>query len=349
MELIKKIFVIIWSVLFVAFTQGCADRFSLESFQDKLTSAVNTASSGIVSIYVETRTAAHINDRSTSNRMGAGVIVDPTGMLITTCSTIENGIKFTVMFQDGCTHIASVVGIDFETNLAILKTENHEHGCFPVPIEIGSLRQSGTIGLIMGHTNISKGIATSWGVLSQSWMGDDDFLSDPLYCIQTGELLTKSGTVVVDVTGKLIGICDNFVSGNRGVWTIIPSSTIIEVAKRISSDGKIERGWLGVRCQSFSSNSRHGTTSRDIRGVEVTEVVVDSPAEKSGITVGDIIVSIDGMDVKETSILRKKITGNKIADFTTLKLSNEDGELRDLKIRLTTLSSDPKRQRHCPT
>ena len=324
--------------------QGCADGFSLETFQDKLSKAVNIASSGIVSIHVETGEMIDPEDCFKKGRMGAGVIIDPTGTLITTCSTISDGKKFTVMFQDGCTHSASVVGMDMETNLAVLETDNHEHGCFPVPTEIGVIRETGTIGLIMGHTTISKGIATSWGVLSQSWMGGDDFVSDPLYCIQTGELLTKSGTAVVDVTGKLIGICDNFVSGNRGVWTIIPSSTIVEVAKRLSEDGKIDRGWLGIRCEPYPDGAKDTAS-----GVQVTEVVTGSPAEKSGISIGDRIVSIDGLVINETSLLRKKITGNITANFTALKIYSEAGLQKEIKLKLTHLSIDSDRQRHCPS
>ncbi len=345
--MIRRLFFVFCSFFVSLLNLSCSDGFDLENFQNKLSNAVNTASSGIVSIYVETNKSTGVNDKSSTSRMGAGVIIDPTGTLVTTCSTIEGGKGFTVMYQDGCSLSAKVVGKDMETNIAILKTENHEHGCFPVPIEVGSITNTATIGLIMGHTNISKGIATSWGVLSQSWMGGDDFVSDPLYCIQTGELLTKSGTAVVDVTGKLIGICDNFVSGNRGVWTIIPSPTIVEVTNRLSTNGKIDRGWLGIRCQSPSKNSLHGDPNSP--GVEVTEVVIGSPAEKSGISVGDLIIAIDGIDVNETSSLRRKVTGNKQAEVTTLKIHDGQGQERDLKVQLTSLTTDPKRQRHCPT
>jgi len=331
-------------MIWFAFLQGCADSFSLESFQDKLSNAVNTASSGIVFIHIETTVTTDGNVVTSSSRMGAGVIIDPTGTLITTCSAILDGKKFTVMFQDGCTHKATLVGMDMETNLAVLKTDNHEHGCFPVPIEIGLIRNAGTIGLIMGHTTISKGIATSWGVLSESWMGGDDFIADPLYCIQTGGLLTKSGTVVVDVTGKLIGICDNFISGNRGIWTIIPVSTIVEVAKLLSDEGKIDRGWLGICCEPYP-----GGANNTLSGVQVTEVVIGSPAEISGISIGDRIVSIDGLEINESTVLRKKISGISPVNLTALRIYDKAGQVKNIKLNLVKLSADPDRQRHCPS
>ena len=329
--------------------QGCSNNMSLESFQDKISSAVNSASSGIVSIYVVIQDNPDRANTSNSKRIGAGIIIDPTGTLVTTYTIIEGFQSLIVMYQDGCSHKATVVGIDKETNLAILKSGNHEHGCFPVPIELSSVRNAGTIGLIMGNTTFSKGIATSWGVLCDCWMGGDDFISDPLYCIQAGELLSNSGTAVVDITGKLIGICDNFISGNRSIWTIIPSTTIVEVAKRLTADGKIDRGWLGIVCQPDPNISLITAASANFRGVQVTEVLENSPAHLSGIIGGERIVSISGVEIAETSILRKKITGISPQDPTTLILLNNNGELREFDVKLTTLSYEPDRQRHCPS
>ena len=84
-------------------------------------------------------------------------------------------------------------------------------------------------------------------------------------------------------------------------------------------------------------------------GVQVTEVIENSPAQSSGINVGDWIVSIDGLEIKETSVLRKKITGNSSQIFTMLKLLNSEGEMKEFKVKLTTLANDPDRQRHCPS
>ncbi|MBM3328251.1 MAG: serine protease [Calditrichaeota bacterium] len=320
---------------------GCTARDPMTTLQDGVRSAIDAARSGSVSIEVSLVDSV-AESEGEAKRLGAGVVIDPSGTIVTTQNTVEGGRSFVVIFLDGCRYRGQPTGIDRETNLAFLATAQHEHGCYPVTLAIDVRAEPGTIGVVIGHTPITRGVAAAWGVLALTWMGGDDYLSDPLYLIQAGDLLMASGSGVIDLKGRLVGICDNWITGHPGSWTVIPTATIDRVGRHLKANGVIQRGWIGLCCSEVA-----GGESRSATALRVNEVMPGSPAAYAGILSGSLITAISGEPVNNLNDLRRKITGVRNGTSLKVKLQMENGTDCEVEIDPVQLADDPTRDRRC--
>lgn len=325
---------------------GCDRPVSvLAQLQREISNVVAGARSAVVTVDVIPASEI-LSDAERSEWKGAGVIIDADGTIITTWGVVEGGKSFTVMFQDGCEAPAKLLGYDRETNIALLTTPPHEHGCYPLPAAVSrGAEEVGSIALVVGNTSVSKGVAAGWGVLAESWLGGDDFYSDPLYVFQTGDALTMEGAPVVGVDGRLIGICDNRIDGHNGAWTVIPAASLLRVAREIKQRGAVRRGWLGVSCVC---GSQEQPTARSGCGyVRVMQVVADSPAERAGLTSGDKIVKINGEGVGDLGKFRRVVTGLGSGAELKLEVIAESGDTRNIVATLTEFTDDSSRPCLC--
>jgi len=321
---------------------GCNSDLPLVSFEKNLINAVKKSGSGVVTIVVEL--SSNDQDKVPNERVGSGVIISSDGTIVTTHSVVEGGETFHVLFKDGCRHEGRILGVDRETNIALLITDTHEHGCFPVPMMEAEDSEVGSIGLVLGHNEVSKGIAVSWGVLSHTWIGGDDFWSDQLYVLQGGGMITQAGAGVVDVHGCLIGVCDNKINGHDGSWAVIPVSTLRKVEKVLKQDGSIQRGWLGICGEKPYQNPMYAKP-----GVTISKVIDGSPAANLGVKRGDVILAVNDAAVQDVSSLRRKITSNKPGQTVKLKVSSAEQLEQIMDITLDELINSKKRQRRCLT
>lgn len=314
----------------------------LVSFEKNLINAVKKSGSGVVTIIVD---SVGVDDDGTPiQRVGSGVIISSDGTIVTTHSVIENSDKIHIFFKDGCEHEGRILGVDQETNIALLMTDTHEHGCFPVPMMDAEDADVGSIGLVLGHSEVSKGIAVSWGVLSHTWIGGDDFWSDELYVLQGGGLIMQAGAGVVDVHGNLIGLCDNRINGHDGSWAILPVNTLRRVGDALKRDGSIRRGWLGV-----CGKKPYQTSSNAHPGVTISKVMDGSPAAKLGMQSGDVILAVNDVAVEDVSTLRRKITSIMPGKSVRLRVSLMQNPEQVVDVTLDDLQSDSDRQRLCFT
>ncbi len=320
---------------------GCDFGLSVDHFEKSLVDAVQTASSGIVTIVVSVESD---DQDGKVIRTGSGVIIDDNGTIVTTHSVIDGGDSFQVLFQDGCHHDGRIIGSDRETNVALLITDEHAHGCFPIPMgEAGDI-ELGSIGLVLGNTPISRGISVGWGVMSHSWLGGDDGYCDPLHILQGSSMVTQTGSGVVDVHGNLIGICDNKISGFNGAWAIIPTSTLKRVSRILEKDHSISRGWLGV-----CINEPYKDQMDNSGGVKISLIVDESPASNIGLKVGEFILTADGEAIKDVNSLRRKITSIQPDKSVKLTIRSSDDARRTVNVPLTKLIDNPQRSCRCRT
>ncbi|HEB55141.1 MAG TPA: Do family serine endopeptidase [Gammaproteobacteria bacterium] len=253
----------------------------------------------------------------TESSLGSGVIVSPQGYILTNNHVIAAADEIQVALQDGQTTEAQLVGADPETDLAVLKINLKN---LPV-ITLGNARalRVGDVVLAIGNPfgvgqTVTSGIISATG---RNMLGINTFEN----FIQTDAAINpgNSGGALISAHGELIGINTAIFSksgGSQGIGFAIPMSLAKDVMIQIIEHGEVVRGWLGVVIQDVSPELARSFGLKDSTGVILSNVMPNGPAGRAGLTVGDIITSINKNrinDVKQALKLISKVKpGNKV-------------------------------------
>jgi serine protease Do/serine protease DegQ len=229
---------------------------------------------------------------------GSGVIVDAAkGYILTNHHVIESADEIEVMLLDNRSLKAKVVGSDPGTDVAVLQVEDTKNLAQLKLGDSGSV-QVGDFVVAIGnpfglqHT-VTSGIVSALGRSGINPDGYEDF-------IQTDASINpgNSGGALINLRGELIGINSAIFSnsgGNIGIGFAIPVNIAKTIMGQILQFGEVKRGLLGVSISDFNAESAKAFgVEGQTEGALVQEVVSGSAAEKAGIEVGDVIVSIDG-------------------------------------------------------
>lgn len=279
--------------------------------------AVARASQSVVNIYTTQTMAEHpyMNDpvlrrffefhggpsqEQGNTNLGSGVIVSEDGYIVTNAHVIEKADEITVAFNDGRKSRAQIIGTDPDSDLAVIKVDMT--GLTPLgfredPIRVGDLALAIGNPFGVGQT-VTQGIISATGRTGLGVNKFEDF-------IQTDAAINpgNSGGALVDAHGELVGINTVIFSrsgGSMGIGFAIPTAIVEQVMNALIKDGKVSRGWLGIEIQS---QLRDPTQLETSTGVEVLNVVPKSPAAKSGLRVGDIVLTIDGVEMTDANTL----------------------------------------------
>ncbi|WP_201594660.1 S1C family serine protease [Psychrobacter vallis] len=235
-----------------------------------------------------------------NTNLGSGVIVSEDGYIVTNAHVIEKADEITVAFNDGRKSRAKVVGTDPDSDLAVIKVDMT--GLTPLgfrkdPIRVGDLALAIGNPFGVGQT-VTQGIISATGRTGLGVNKFEDF-------IQTDAAINpgNSGGALVDARGELVGINTVIFSrsgGSMGIGFAIPTAIVEQVMTALIKDGRVSRGWLGIEIQS---QLRDPTQLETSTGVEVLSVVPEGPAAKSGLRIGDIILTIDGVEMTDANTL----------------------------------------------
>lgn len=230
----------------------------------------------------------------TSLSSGSGVILDARGYIATNYHVIKDGESIQVSLSDGRKTIASLVGEDQETDLAILKIDL---GKLPqAPIAESYNVKTGDIALTIGYPfkigqSVTQGIISATGRTQVSANTYENFLQTDA-AINPG----NSGGALINSKGEIIGINSLIFSetgGFNGIGFAIPIDLAIGVLKQIIKNGYVVRGWLGVGGQALTPNIIKKLGFKDINGILLTEVDTYGPGDQAGLKPGDIITHIN--------------------------------------------------------
>jgi serine protease Do len=234
--------------------------------------------------------------RERSQSLGSGVIIDPNGIILTNDHVISGASRITATTKSGLELECEVVGSDADNDLAVLRTR--KAGATLPAIHLGTSSD-----LLIGETVVAIGNpfglsnTVTAGVLSavgRSVPGENQRVYSDFLQIDAPINPGNSGGPVVNIQGDLIGIATAIIGGAQGIGFAIP----IDRAKRIKDDllnfGEVRAVWIGLRGHTISS--RNGEQARP-RGFRVRSVTPDSPAARSGIRTGDLVVSVDGTPI----------------------------------------------------
>ncbi|WP_179403093.1 S1C family serine protease [Burkholderia guangdongensis] len=247
---------------------------------------------------------AHKQQEEPAANLGSGVIVSPEGYILTNQHVVDGADQIEVALADGRTATAKVIGSDPETDLAVLKINLDN---LPT-ITLGRSDQAriGDVVLAIGNP-FGVGQTVTMGIISalgRNHLGINTFEN----FIQTDAPINpgNSGGALVDVNGNLLGINTAIYSrsgGSLGIGFAIPVSTARNVLESIITTGSVTRGWIGVEPQDVTPEIAESFGLQQKSGAIVAGVLQGGPADKAGIRPGDILVSVNGEEITDTTKL----------------------------------------------
>lgn len=241
--------------------------------------------------------------------IGSGVIVDGgNGYILTNHHVVRNADELFVILKDKRRLPAKIVGWDPETDIAVLKVEGENLGAMKMG-DSSQLRVGDYVVAIgspfgLSHT-VTSGIVSALGRSGLGIEGYEDF-------IQTDAPINpgNSGGALMDLHGNLIGINTAIYSrsgGSMGIGFSIPINMAKAVMAQIIAHGSVERGFIGVSTQDVTPDIAEALDLKDSHAALITNIVPDSPADKAGLRVGDVVTHINGAIVKSSADLRNHI------------------------------------------
>jgi serine protease DegQ len=277
-----------------------------------------------------------------ASNLGSGVIVSSEGYILTNQHVVDGADQIEVALADGRTASAKVIGIDPETDLAVLKVNMTN---LPT-ITLGRMEQTrvGDVVLAIGNPfgvgqTVTMGIVSALG---RNHLGINTFEN----FIQTDAPINpgNSGGALVDIHGNLLGINTAIYSrsgGSLGIGFAIPVSTARSVLESIITTGSVTRGWIGVEPQDVTPEIAESFGLEQKTGAIVAGVLKGGPADKAGIKPGDILVGVNGQDITDTTRLLNVIAQIKPGTDAKVHLVRKNKEL-DLTVMIGKRPPPPK-------
>jgi len=269
--------------------------------------------------------------------LGSGVIISKNGYIVTNYHVISAASKITVKTHNGKVYTAKVIGSDPKTDLAVIKID--ADNLKPITFTNSNNIEVGDIALAVGNPfglreSVTAGIVSALNRTSIGLNDYEDF-------IQTDAAINpgNSGGALVDLEGRLIGINSAILSssgGNNGIGFAIPSNMVKFVVTSLITKGKVVRGYLGVMISNIDA-SKAKLYGID-HGVLINQVEPNTAASQAGLKAGDIIVAVDGENVKNAGELRDKIAFKGAGAEVDLKVYR-NGEYINLKAKLKALKA----------
>lgn len=260
--------------------------------------------------------------------LGSGVIMTPDGYIVTNNHVVDGATDVRVTLADKREFKAKVVGTDPKTDVAVLKIDSSSLPCITVG-DSGKV-QVGDYALAIGNPfgvgqTVTMGIVSATG---RSHLGIEDYED----FIQTDAPINpgNSGGALVNDRGDLIGINTAIIAhgseGNQGIGFAIPVNMARNVMEQIVRDGKVTRAYLGIVPQDVTPAIAKAFGRNETRGALVGDVSANSPAQKSGIEKGDIILDVNGKPVADSNDLRMTISMMPPDSKVTLKVFRHGAE-----------------------
>jgi S1-C subfamily serine protease len=276
-------------------------------------------------------------DASIPSGVGSGFVFDKKGHVITNAHVVEGATKVVVTFLDGRSYNAEIIGVDTFTDIAVIKVNADLSLLHPLPLGDSSNLQVGepiaAIGNPFGLSgSMTSGIVSQLGRLLPSGAGYS--IPD---VIQTDAAINpgNSGGPLLNMRGEIVGINTAIQSATgefTGVGFAVPSQTVAKIVPFLIQNGEYKHPWIGISGRDIDPDLAKILDLNDAVGFLIVTVIPDSPASKAGLhgsenieevdgiqytTGGDIILSVDGVDVRKISdilihLQRAKTVGDEL-------------------------------------
>jgi Do/DeqQ family serine protease len=259
---------------------------------------------------------------------GSGVIVDAAqGYVLTNAHVVENETSITVTTKDNRKFPAKLVGRDADTDVAVLKIEPTR--LTAVPLGDSDRLQVGDFVVAIGNPfglgqTVTSGIISALGRTGLGIEGYEDF-------IQTDASINpgNSGGPLVDLHGNLVGINTAILApggGNVGINFAVPVNMARRVMEQLERYGEVKRGRIGIAIQDLTPDLAQAMNTTRTTGAVIAKVEPGSAADHAGLKTGDLVVSVNGVAIRDGSQLRNTIGLSRIGDAVKLAVDRNGSE-----------------------
>lgn len=279
--------------------------------------------------------------------LGSGVIVDAAGVIITNHHVIKGADAVRVVLSDKREFDTDIILKDERTDLAVLRIRDRGERFPHVPFADSDTLEVGDLVLAIGNPfgvgqTVTSGIVSA---LARTRVGVTDYQ----FFIQTDAAINpgNSGGALIDMNGRLVGINTAIFSrsgGSNGIGFAIPANMVRLVAESARDGGRVQRPWLGASLQTVTSDIAEGLGLDRPQGALVTRVRDDSPAEKAGLRVSDLIIAVDGTTIDDANGFGYHFATKGIGGSVKLQILRNRRE-RELEVALIPPPDMPRDER----
>ncbi len=273
--------------------------------------------------------------------LGSGIVVDPKGYILTNRHVVygesdKAGDRVRVKLAgDPTQYVAKIIGVDEDTDLAVIKIEPKK--------PLLAAKMGNSEGMNVGDWVLAIGspfgldATVTAGIISAKGRDSRDIpsLSSFQHFLQTDAAINpgNSGGPLVNMAGEVIGVNTAIITNHgsyEGVGFALPSSTAVQVYNQLIKNGRVMRGSIGIEFAVENNASALRVYAGNREGVLVNRVLPDRPAEKAGVQVGDVILTVDGTPTPTGNDLVAKISETPIGQSVKLHILRDGKEL-DIK------------------
>jgi len=304
----------------------------MDSYSKNLIGAIEKVKTAVVKVETFRFEKGKINPLGT----GSGFLFSSDGYLFTNAHVIHRGNQYRIKLFDGSHYEAELIGEDPMTDLAILKISAIDF----IPAHLGDSEnlQIGQVAIAIGNPlgfqhSVTAGVISALGRTLENLGGG---LMDSL--IQTDAALNpgNSGGPLINLEGEVIGVNTATIRGAQGLCFAISINTAKDIANQLIRFGKVKRAYLGLSLQQIDlvPKLKSLVNTSNKRGLFITQVEKNSPADKAGILDGDILLSLNNIPMESSDALFKQLGEDKIGQFQYMGLIRNQ---RFLELRITPM------------
>lgn len=254
--------------------------------------------------------------------LGSGVVFDAAeGLILTNAHVIQSADKITVNLKDGREALATVIGVDKDSDVAVIQVDLD--GLKDIPLGNSAALRVGDFVVAIGNPfglrqTVTSGIVSALG---RSGLGIENFED----FIQTDASINpgNSGGALVNLRGELIGINTAIVApsgGNVGIGFSIPINMALQIKDQLLEYGEVQRGRLGVRIQDLTPELSEAFDISQTQGAIITKVEKGSMADHAGVEAGDVVIQANSRVVTRGADLRNVIGLLRVGDQLSLEV-----------------------------
>ncbi len=309
------------------------EQEALDAYSQIVTGVVESVAAAMVGIQRKAKPGAPEANPRMQGGAGSGFVITPDGYILTNNHVIEGARAIEVLFADGSTAPADVVGGDPDTDIALVRA--HTARLSPVELADSDALRVGQLVVAMGNpfglqASVTTGVVSA---LRRTLRATTGRLIEDI--IQTDAALNpgNSGGALLDSRGRVIGVNTAIIAGANATGFAVPINTAKRVIPDLMREGRVVRGYLGLAGQTVpfpkAAAGRYGLSIP--AGVQIVQIVPEGPAQKAGLRAGDVILSVDGRDAPSVDAIHRILDGNSIGREAALRVLRR-GEVIEARI-----------------
>jgi Do/DeqQ family serine protease len=267
--------------------------------------------------------------------LGSGFIIDKKGHILTNWHVIENADVIMIQLNTGQRLQAKIVGKDPKTDIALVKIR--AKSLTPLPLGDSDSLEVGEWVLAIGNPFGLSNTVTA-GIISAKGRTEDNITlrrGGYYNLIQTDASINpgNSGGPLLNIFGEVVGVNTAIKSGGQGIGFAIPINMVKQILPQLIKKGYVIRSWLGVFIRPITEEIAQSLKFKGQKGVLISEVVPEGPADQAGLKQGDIITKFNNIEIQSLSQLLWLVSTagvNKVVNITIWRMGSE----KTFKVRL---------------